>query len=67
MPLPIAIYPKLFKLYLADSKDVEATYVMRKYVLNFEKDLKLQQDLLKELLNYYIKHKNEELLTEWIF
>ncbi|MBY0518783.1 MAG: tetratricopeptide repeat protein [Bacteriovoracaceae bacterium] len=60
------IYPKLFQLHRADKNDEQAVSAMERYNKNYPADLSKQQDLMKALMDDFIKGKDVLKITHWI-
>ena len=60
------IYPKLFQLHRTMKSDDKAVVALEKYNKSYPQDLKDQQDLMKLLVDDFIKAKEVMKITHWI-
>lgn len=60
------IYPKLFQLHRAEKRDAQAVSALERYHANYAGDLTQQQELMKALLDDFIKGKEVMKITHWI-
>ncbi|PIP88817.1 MAG: hypothetical protein COW79_15830 [Bdellovibrionales bacterium CG22_combo_CG10-13_8_21_14_all_38_13] len=60
------IYGRLFTLYLDQSRPVEADAVLSSYVKHYDKDIKIQQDMMATLMDDQIKKKDATSLSSSI-
>lgn len=60
------IYPKLFQLHRELKKDDKAVVALEKYNKSYPQDLKDQQELMKLLVDDFIKAKEVMKITHWI-
>ena len=51
------IFPKFYYFYMASNRVNEARTVLQSYVQNFPQDLNKQQELFRNLMDYYIKYE----------
>lgn len=60
------IYPKLFQLHRSENRDEAAVSALERYHKNYAVDLSKQQDLMKALMDDFIKQKKVLKITHWI-
>lgn len=60
------IYPKLFQLHREEKRDDKAVIALERYHKHYGSDLKVQQELMKGLMDDFIKSKNVLKITHWI-
>jgi hypothetical protein len=60
------IYQNLFKFYIAKKGIKSAEGLVENYHKNIRKDLKLQKEMYKEVLNYYISNKDMVKLAKQV-
>lgn len=65
-PMSLQIYPKLFQLYREEKRDDAAVSALERYHKNYPQDLSKQQELMKGLVDDFIKAKNVLKITHWI-
>lgn len=64
--MSLQIYPKLFQLHRTEGRDEAAVSAIERYHKNYPKDLSKQQDLMKGLMDDFIKNKSVLKITHWI-
>lgn len=64
--MSLKIYPKLFQLHREDKKDERAVSAIERYSKNYPNDLVQQQELMKSLMDDFIKAKAVLKITHWI-
>lgn len=64
--MSLKIYPKLFQIHREDKFDDGAVSAVERYHKNYPGDLKTQQELMKSLLDDFIKAKEVLKITHWI-
>jgi hypothetical protein len=60
------IYPKFYYLYMNKKQMPKARIVLDRYIKNFKKDLKNQQELYRQLMDHYIKTQDTIKIAEHI-
>ncbi len=60
------LYPKLFLLHREDKRDEQAVSALERYHKNYSGDLTQQQELMKGLMDDFIKSKEVLKITHWI-
>ncbi len=64
--MSLKIYPKLFQLHREMKSDDKAVVALEKYNKSYPQDLRDQQDLMKLLVDDFIKAKEVMKITHWI-
>lgn len=64
--MSLKIYPKLFQLHRDLKNDERAVVALEKYNKHYPQNLKDQQDLMKVLVDDFIKAKEVMKITHWI-
>ena len=60
------IFPRLYALYAKTKRYPQMQKTIDRYIASFPKDLKKQQDLYRNQLDFLIKAKNSQLLSKKI-
>ncbi len=60
------IYPKLFQLHRGEKRDTQAVSALERYHKSYPQDLGVQQDLMKALVDDFIKAREVLKITHWI-
>jgi hypothetical protein len=61
-----ALYQKLFNKYFQLKNTKQATNILLVYKNNYPTDDKIHREMLTQLLDYYIKQKNTDMIAAWV-
>jgi tetratricopeptide (TPR) repeat protein len=64
--MSLQIYPKLVQLHREEKRDAGAVAALERYHKNYPGELKAQQDMMKGLMDDFIKAKDVIKITHWI-